>query len=108
MANDKAHSTPLETFVELGIPGGLLACLVVLIPWIVICRGALRQNRRRNLSAAALAASTVAIVHSFVDFSLQMPAIGFFVSALLGMGWAQVFASERMPSERRSFTVPQE
>jgi O-antigen ligase len=106
MANDKAHSTPLETFVELGIPGGLLACFVVLIPWIVIWRGATRLRQHRNLPAAALAASSVAIFHSFVDFSLQMPAIGFFVSALLGMGWAQVFGTRGQASY--PFTEPTE
>ena len=40
---------------------------------------------------AAFAIATVAILHSTVDFSLQIPAIGFIVSAVLGMGWAQAF-----------------
>jgi hypothetical protein len=39
----------------------------------------------------AFAASMVPILHSTVDFSLQIPAIGFVVSALLGLGWAQSF-----------------
>ena len=105
MANDKAHSTPLETFVELGIPGGTIACLVVLIPWLTIAGGALRRRRHRYLPAAAFAAAGVAILHSLADFSLQMPAIGFFVSALLGMGWAQSFAVAEAP---RHFTEPPE
>jgi O-antigen ligase len=106
MANDKAHSTPLETFVELGIPGGVIACLVVVIPWITVAGGALRRRRHRYLPAAAFAASSVAIIHSLADFSLQMPAIGFFVSALLGMGWAQSFAvADHSP---RPFTEPPE
>jgi hypothetical protein len=37
-----------------------------------------------------------------VDFSLQMPAIGFVVSALLGMGWAQAFG--RRERSRGDFT----
>jgi len=106
MGNDKAHSTPLETFVELGIPGGVIACLVVLIPWITIWRGAVRRRRHRYLPAAAFAASSVAIIHSLADFSLQMPAIGFFVSALLGMGWAQSFNFSEHSSH--PFTEPLE
>jgi len=90
LPNDKAHSTPVETLVELGIPGGLAAFMVVLIPWWICLRGALRK-RLRYLPAAAFAVSGVAIVHSLVDFSLQMPAIGFVVSAMLGMGWAHAF-----------------
>jgi len=93
--NDKAHSTPIEAAVELGIPGAVVAWLVVLIPWGHCLRGAWRRRRRhRYLPAAAFAASAVAILHSVVDFSLQIPAIGFAVSAFLGMGWAQSFSRD--------------
>ncbi len=95
--NDKAHSTPLETVVELGIPGAIPAWLVVLIPWAICLRGAWRR-RHRYLPAAAFAISSIAILHSIVDFSLQIPAIGFFVSAFLGMGWAQAFSRTAPPS----------
>jgi hypothetical protein len=37
-------------------------------------------------------------LHSIVDFSLQIPAIGFIVSAFLGMGWAQAFSRTAPPS----------
>jgi O-antigen ligase len=93
--NDKAHSTPIETVVELGVLGAVPAWLVVLVPWAVCLRGAWRRRRyRRYLPAAAFAVSTVAILHSTVDFSLQIPAIGFVVSAFLGMGWAQSFSKD--------------
>ena len=97
--NDKAHSTPLETVVELGIPGAVPAWLVVLVPWAICLRGAWRRRRRhRYLPAAAFAISSIAILHSIVDFSLQIPAIGFAVSAFLGMGWAQAFSRASPPS----------
>jgi O-antigen ligase/polysaccharide polymerase Wzy-like membrane protein len=97
--NDKAHSTPLETVVELGIPGAVPAWLVVLIPWVVCLRGAWRRRRRhRYLPAAAFAISGIAILHSMVDFSLQIPAIAFLVSAFLGMGWAQSFSRSEPPA----------
>lgn len=99
IANDRAHSTPLETILELGLPVGLIACLVVLIPWAVIWRGVFRRSRRA-LPATAFASAGVAIIHSTVDFSLQMPAIAFFTSALLGMGWAQAFATNDAVSQR--------
>lgn len=90
--NDIAHSTPLETVVELGILVAIPALLVVLVPWAMCLRGALRRRlRQRYLPSAAFAVSAVAILHSTVDFSLQIPAIGFVVSGLLGMGWAQAF-----------------
>ncbi|MBS0219583.1 MAG: O-antigen ligase family protein [Proteobacteria bacterium] len=94
LANDKAHSTPLETMLELGVPGGMVAMAVVLLPWGAALRSAWCRRRRRYLPAAAFAVSAVPILHSTVDFSLQMPAIAFYTSALLGMGWAQAFATE--------------
>ena len=99
LPNDKAHSTPLEFLVELGIPGAVAAIAACLIPWGYSLAGALGRNRQRYLPAAAFAISGVAILHSTVDFSLQMPAIGFVVSALLGLGWAQTFNSPERPEQ---------
>lgn len=101
--NDKAHSTPLEFLVELGIPGAIAVFAVCLIPWGYSLAGALAPNRFRYLPAAAFAISAVAILHSLVDFSLQMPAIGFAVSAMLGLGWAQTFNPAEEP--KRSFAA---
>jgi O-antigen ligase len=97
--NDLAHSTPIEIMVELGVFGAMLAFAVVLLPWIVCLRGALRRRlAHRHLPIAAFALAAIPILHSTVDFSLQMPAIGFVVSAFLGMGWAQAFGRrERVP-----------
>lgn len=97
--NDIAHSTPLETVVELGVIASLPAFAVVLLPWAVCLRGALRRRHaHRYLPAAAFSVAAVPILHSTIDFSLQIPAIGFVVSAMLGMGWAQAFGRrERTP-----------
>jgi hypothetical protein len=93
--NDRAHSTPLEFLVEMGLVGGLPALAACAIPWSVCLMGALRR-RQRQLAALAVSVSTVAIAHSTIDFSLQIPAIGFVVSTMLGLGWAHAFS----PSER--------
>jgi O-antigen ligase len=100
--NDKAHSTPLELAVELGVPGALAAIASGVLPLGVCLFGALRRRRRRYLPAAAFAVSGVAMLHSTVDFSLQIPAIAFVVSALLGLGWAQAFGQSE-PVLRRTF-----
>ncbi len=99
--NDLAHSTPLETIVELGVIAAIPAFAVVLLPWGYSLRAAFRrQYRYRVLPAGAFAVAAVPILHSMVDFSLQIPAIGFVTSAVLGMGWAQAF--DRRRSQRRS------
>jgi hypothetical protein len=101
--NDLAHSTPLETMVEVGVPVALVAFAMVLIPWGLSLLGAFRRRpAHRYLPVAAFAVAAVPILHSMIDFSLQMPAIGFVVSAVLGLGWAQSFGGwER---QRTAFT----
>jgi O-antigen ligase len=95
LPNDKAHSTPIEVLVEMGIPGGIAAMLIVLIPWWTAFRATLRRRRQRYLTAAAFAVVTVPILHSMIDFSLQIPAIAFMSSAFLGLGWAHAFSRDQ-------------
>lgn len=90
--NDIAHSTPLETVVEMGVVAAIPAIALVLLPWAICLRGALRRRgSHRYLPIAAFSVAAVPILHSSIDFSLQIPAIGFVTSGLLGMGWAQAF-----------------
>jgi len=98
LPNDKAHSTPLETVVEVGIPAAVPTMMIVLVPWLVCLQGARQRRRHRGLPAAAFAVSGVAILHSTIDFSLQIPAIAFWVSAFLGLGWAQTFGRRQSPT----------
>lgn len=105
-ANDKAHSTPIELLVEAGWLGLIPGLLLVVVPWAVCLIGAWRRRRRRYLMAAAAAVPGIAILHSCVDFSLQIPAIAFVAAAFLGMGWAQTF--HRTPQTTPAFTEAQE
>jgi len=90
--NDRAHSTPFEALDEQGIPVGLITWLILLVPWWVCLRGAAANDRLRYLVVGAFGVTAVATFHSLVDFSLQIPAISFIVSAMLGMGWARAVA----------------
>lgn len=105
-ANDKAHSTPIELFVEAGWLGLVPGVLLVVVPWGVCLLGAWRRRRQRYLMAAAVAVPGIAILHSCVDFSLQIPAIAFVAAAFLGMGWAQTF--HRTPQATAAFTEAEE
>jgi O-antigen ligase len=105
-ANDKAHSTPIELLVEAGWLGAVPGVLLVLIPWAVCLAGAWSRQRQRYLTVAAFAVPGIAILHSTVDFSLQIPAVAMIASAFLGMGWAQTFY--RMPVQEPVFTAAEE
>ena len=95
--NDKAHSTPIETVVELGIPGAVASLAGGADPLGHLPAGRLAPPTSPPLSAGSrLCGLGIAILHSIVDFSLQIPAIGFVVSAFLGHGLgADIFAGRR-------------
>lgn len=92
---DRAHNTLLELAADVGIP---LAAAVV-IGWLVVLavliRGVRIRRRDFDIPLAALAVSLLALIHSLVDFSLQIPGFSLVVFALVGAGLAQSFRSGR-------------
>jgi hypothetical protein len=101
---DIAHDTPLELASEMGIPltlivaGAWIAALVVLSLAV--------RGRRRDMVAplSALAVSLIALVHSLIDFSLQITGYSIVVFALLGVGLSQAIRG-RMSSEEGAVSV---
>jgi O-antigen ligase len=91
---EMAHSTILEIASDMGIP---IAVLVV-ISWIVILavlhHGALVRRRNRIMPVAAIAVATLALAHSLIDFSLQIPGYSIVALSLIGAGLAQSFSHE--------------
>ena len=98
---DRAHNTLLELAADMGVP---IAALVV-IAWIVIFAVLIRgvRVRRRDLiiPISALSVAIVAVLHSLIDFSLQIAGYAIPVLALVGTGLAQSFASDRRALQRR-------
>jgi len=88
-----AHNDYLELFIELGVPAGFLLLLAVALMVSCCAGGALKRKRRVIFPALALAATVLVGAHSFVDFSLQIPAVAATYAALLGMGVAQSWSS---------------
>jgi O-antigen ligase len=88
---DRAHSTPLEIAAEMGVP----LAAVVIAGWVgafaVLGFGLWNRNRDHAVVIAALAVGGLAVLHSLIDFSLQIPGFAVIVFALLGAGLAQSF-----------------
>lgn len=85
---DKAHSTYLTLWTELGVIAGTLPMLVLAFFAVRIVL-ALRAGRGSWMAQAiALGALVLSAVHSLVDFSLEIPANTFVLLALLGAGLA--------------------
>jgi O-antigen ligase len=92
---ERAHSTPLEIASDMGLP----LAGVVTAAWAgifaVLGYGLWARNRDHIIMVAALAIATLAVTHSLIDFSLQIPGFALVVFALVGAGLAQSFRMTR-------------
>jgi O-antigen ligase len=88
-----AHNDWLEALMTLGIPVGLVVWLI--FGWILVrcVVGALRRGRDEVYSAIGAAACVVVLVHSLVDFSLQIQGFTIPLMAMLGVGVSQSWST---------------
>lgn len=92
---DKAHNVILEIAAE----GGLVLAGLVLLAWVAaigtLIFSVIQNRRPAPLVLAALGVSTVASLHSLVDFSMQIPGYAVTVAAVLGSGLAQALQAKK-------------
>ena len=96
---DRAHSTPLELASDLGLPLTVLIVLAWLIVLAILVRGVLVRRRDVAIPVGALATAGLALAHSLIDFSLQIPGYAIIVFALVGAGLSQSFSSNSTEAE---------
>jgi len=90
---DRAHSTPLELAVELGLPAAIV--IVASGLWYIyhLIRGSLLRRRDRYIPIIGTSVAALGLLHSSIDFSLQIPGYGVFFAAITGCGLAQCLPS---------------
>lgn len=107
---DRAHSTPLELAAEMGIPLAVLAAVGWLTVLGILWRGVVAKRRRDILPLGALTVALIALLHSLVDFPLQIPGYAIVILAIVGMGLARSMLLERpqngLTEPRRSSKRP--
>ena len=86
---DKTHNTYLENSFELGIPAVVSLLLALIGMAFITARGVFKRRRDWLYPATGIAAITLVAIHSFVDFSLQIPAVAIVFSAIMGAALAQ-------------------
>jgi putative inorganic carbon (HCO3(-)) transporter len=84
-----AHNDYLEFASETGIIGLALLGAVVLLSWgtAVLAQYRRRDPLMRGISFAAIMGITALMIHSTVDFNLQIPANALTFMVLLAMAW---------------------
>lgn len=91
---DIAHNTPLELAAEMGLPLAAVVYLGWLTLFVILAAGIRKRRRDMVMPLAALSVGLIAVLHSCIDFSLQIPGYAIVIFALAGVGLAQSFASK--------------
>ena len=86
-----AHNSLLQIATDMGLPIAGLVVIAWAVVFATLIRGVRVRRRGVLLPVAALGVSTIAVLHSFVDFSLQIPGYGIVALSLIGAGLAQSF-----------------
>jgi O-antigen ligase len=86
---DIAHNSLLEIASDMGVPIAALVALVWLLIFAVLIRGARTRRQHLILPVAALSIGLLAVLHSLIDFTLQIPGYSVPMMALIGAGLAQ-------------------
>jgi O-antigen ligase len=96
---DIAHNTYLEFASELGIPLAILVGMAWIVALIILVYGLGAQRRDSGPVLAALTVSLIALLHSSIDFSLQIAGYSIVVFALLGIGLGQSLRTDEVSAE---------
>jgi hypothetical protein len=96
-----AHNTHLEFASEMGIPLTLVVALAWIAALVVLSSGL--RGRRRDMIAplSSLAVALIALLHSSIDFSLQIAGYSIVVFALLGLGLSQAVRGDKKADSAR-------
>lgn len=93
-----AHSTPLELASDLGLPLAVTVAAAWVLALALLARVVLTGRRSTlTLPLSALAVSLIALLHSSIDFSLQIAGYSIVVFSLLGLGLSQAVLAIRRP-----------
>jgi O-antigen ligase len=88
-----AHSTPLELAAEMGLPLTLLVGIGWASVIVILIRGILIRRRDSKIPLAGATIALISLVHSTIDFPLQISGYAIVAMAIIGAGLAQSFRS---------------
>jgi O-antigen ligase len=92
---DLAHNTLLEIAAEMGLPIAALVLVAWIVIFSVLIRGLFVRRRDLIFPVVALAVAVLAVLHSIIDFSLQMPGYAVVALSLVGVGLTQSVPGRR-------------
>ena len=105
---DRAHDSLLELAADMGVPLAVLVTAGWLIIFAVLIHGIRVRRRDLLIPVSAAMAAALAVFHSLIDFSLQIPGYSIPILALVGAGLAQSFATDRAAANPKTVTHSRE
>ena len=94
---DYAHNDYVQFVAESGAIGGVLLCLMVV--WSLAAAFSAQRRRRdplmRGMSFASIMGITAILIHSSVDFNLQIPANAMLFMVLMALAWISLFLDRK-------------
>jgi O-antigen ligase len=97
---NRAHSTPLELATDLGIPLAAAIAFAWIVILVLLFRAAQRRRRDNIVPLAAFSVALIGLLHSMVDFSLQVTGYALVAFAIVGAGLGQSFRTSTDQIER--------
>ncbi len=88
-----AHNTYLENLFELGLGQALLLFTAIALLALQFLKGIKMRKKNILFPAVGFSATMLVACHSFMDFSLQIPAIAVTYAAIMGAAFAQSFSN---------------
>jgi O-antigen ligase len=84
----RAHNSHLELLAGMGLIGFVVSFCLTSALFFILVRGIRMRKTLRPIPVFALGALLFIILHSIVDFPLQIPGVAIYFSALMGAGCA--------------------
>jgi O-antigen ligase len=81
---DRAHNFFLEGYLGMGLPFAAISLVVIVYLGSVFLVGYRTRQRFRIIPLIGMGILILVVVHSMVDFSLQIPGVAAYVAATLG------------------------
>jgi O-antigen ligase len=104
---DHAHNDYAQFAAESGIPGLLLMGLFVAMALgaALMAQWKRRDPLMRGISFACVMGVTSILIHSWVDFNLQIPANATLFMVLLALGWISLYHDRRTRDDNEPATI---
>jgi O-antigen ligase len=99
---NQAHNDYAQFAAESGFPGLLLLALLVgsCLAAALLAQWQRRDPLMRGMSFACIMGVTAILIHSWVDFNLQIPANAALFMVLLALGWISLYLDRREGTPR--------